>query len=108
MLATFNGSLGMVADCRLPRLAVLKTSLVVAAAAVVAVAAVAAAAAVGPRSLVELVGTVAVVAAVVVAAAAAAAVFPCLCTCEPWRGNQTRSRPRDHQGCPGTCTARSS
>ncbi len=110
----------MVADHRLPRLMVLKTSLVAvacmvnlwkcpsgdplvrrvvevpsvlavaavaAAAAVVAVAAAvvadagavvaAAAAAVGPRSLVELVGTVAVVAAVVVAAADAV-VFPCL------------------------------
>ncbi len=113
VLATLTGSLGMVAD---HRLAVLRTSLAVAAAAVAADVAAAGdagsagvAAAVGPRSLVDLVGTVAVLAAVVVAGAAAAAdVFPCLCTCEPRRDNQTRSHPRDRQECPGTCTARSS
>ena len=85
MLATLTGSLGMVAD---RRLAVLRTSLAVAAAAVAAAGdagSAGVAAAVGPRILVELVGTVAVLAAVVVAGAAAAAadVFPCLCTCEP-------------------------
>ena len=112
VLATLTGSLGMAAD---RRLVVLRTSLAVAAAAVAAAVAAAGAAgsagvaaAVGPRSLDDLVGTVAVLAAVVVAGAAAADVYPCLCTCEPRRDNQTRSHPRDRQECPGTCTARSS